>query len=190
MRHAWHGPKVYRWWETCDVDIWGLFVLILLARPLHNISALTAVDHYVFDWVVLPLQDQRTKRPGEGNSCFFVSFKMTPRWYTIVIFSKVRIARKIKNPKNAEIYASRDWSALPRILSCGFVQRFARWFGWPFRSSRGEGRSEGQLEHSFKLHLKSPQGMALWLVYIVEPWRYTCLLQLAEKCKQHTYAHI
>lgn len=171
MRHAWHGPKVYRWWETCDVDIWGLFVLILLTRPLQKISALMALDHYVFDWEIFCLC--RTKEPrGKGMELLlFVSFKMTPRWYTIVIFSKVRIARKIKNPKNAEIYASRVWSAPPRILSCGFVQRFARWFGWPFRSSRGEGKSEGQLEYSFKLHLKSPQGMALWLVYIVEPWR-------------------
>ena len=136
----------------------------------------------------------RTKEPrGKGKGtlvvCFFQN-DTTLIYNCNTVLPKVRISRKIKNPKNAQIYASRDWSAPSRILSCGFVQRFARWFGWPFRSSRGEGRSEGQLEHSFKLHLKWPQGMALWLVYIVGPWRYTCLLQLAEKMIYNTPTHI
>lgn len=173
MRHALHGPKVYRWWVTCDVDIWGLFVLILLTRPLHKISALMAVDHYVFDWEIFCLC--RTKEPrGKGKGTLVVCFLQndTTLIYTCnIVLPKVRISRKIKNPKNAQIYAAREWSAPSRILSFGFVQRFARWFGWPFRSSRGEGRWVVQLEHSFKLHLKSPHGMALWLVYIVGPWR-------------------
>ena len=110
--------KLQRWWATCDVDIRWLFVL--------------------------PVQDQRTKRQGGREILLLVSPKNDTTYILYIIgynsnISKSANGKEDLTPENAQIYSNAAKGSAPSILSCGFLQKFARWFGWPFWSSRGEG---------------------------------------------------
>ncbi len=137
------------WYDDDDEDDDDDDLMIWWWQCFHNCVASCNGDEQHVMWI----SDDylfclcRTKEPrgkGEGKSCCL----FLPKWHHFDILyiigynsniSKSAHGKEDLTPENAQIYSNAAKGSAPSILSCGFLQIFARWFGWPFWSSRGEG---------------------------------------------------